>query len=155
MTMTAFNRIIRAGAGMMLLLLAACGQIAPPTTPAQLAHTPGPYVTVTEDLYDAGVFRLDYPDGWRVVTSAASAPLSVVFVSPAENALMTFSVEPFETLPEPSESAPFERETRRLSLNDETPIYAALVHPADDAETFTTLFEHVLTTLESSPTSGG
>lgn len=153
--MTAFNPIIRALSGMTLFLLAACGQVAPPTTPAQLAHTPGPYVTVTEDLYDAGVFRLDYPDGWRVVTSAASAPLSVVFVSPAENALMTFSVEPFETLPEPPEGAPFERDTRRLSLDDATPIYAALVHPADDTETFTALFERVLTTLGSSPTSDG
>ncbi len=71
------------------LVIGACAPIVPATTPPQLEHTPGAFVIVTNETFDAGVFRVDYPQSWRVVkTSIASTPLiQVVFVTPDESSI--------------------------------------------------------------------
>jgi hypothetical protein len=67
----------------LTMLIAACVPQIPATTPPQLQHTPGAFVVVDEHVYDAGVFRVAYPAGWRIVkSSVASAPMEVIFVSP-------------------------------------------------------------------------
>jgi hypothetical protein len=67
----------------LLFIMAACVPQIPATTPPQLQHTPGAFVVVDERIYDAGVFRVAYPSGWRIVKSSiAAAPMEVVFVSP-------------------------------------------------------------------------
>jgi hypothetical protein len=67
----------------LVALIAACVPHIPATIPPQLQHTPGAFVVVDERTYDAGVFRVVYPSGWRIVkSSVASAPMEVIFVSP-------------------------------------------------------------------------
>ena len=71
------------------LLLGACAPIIPATTPPQFQHTPGTFVIVTDNTFDAGVFRVNYPPSWRVVkTSIASTDLvQVVFVAPDKSSI--------------------------------------------------------------------
>lgn len=71
------------------LLLNACGPIVPATTPPQLQHTPGAFVTVTEARFDAGLFQVDYPKSWRVVKTSIAADrlLQVVFAAPQGSAV--------------------------------------------------------------------
>src|SRR5687768_2462994 len=88
------------------LWLTACTPLIPATTPPQLEYTPGAFVTVDDDRFDAGIFRVDYPDGWRIVkSSVAAAPLEVVFASP-DNSMTLQIVEgevPFpESIPDPA-----------------------------------------------------
>ncbi len=77
------------------LVLGACAPIVPATTPPQLEHTPGAFVVVTDETFDAGTFRVDYPQSWRVVkTSIASTPLiQVVFVTPDESSITLTQLE--------------------------------------------------------------
>ncbi len=66
----------------LLLLVVGCGPLVPATQPPQLAHTPGAFVVVDAETFDAGVFRVAYPQGWRIVkSSTATAPMTVVFAS--------------------------------------------------------------------------
>lgn len=70
----------------LLLGVAAC---VPATVPSQLAHTPGPGVTVNNGRYANSAFSLNYPEGWRVVSSAASADTaSVMLIAPEDAALI-------------------------------------------------------------------
>ena len=79
----------------VVLLLSACSSLVPATTPAQLQHTPGPFFTISETQFDAGLFRLRYPSTWRVVLlSPANAPLiRVVFVAPDQSTVGLTQVE--------------------------------------------------------------
>jgi hypothetical protein len=78
----------------VVLLVAAC---VPAKTPPQLEFTPGAYARVDDMTYDAGVFRVDYPGGWRIVkNNIAAAPMSVVFVSPDESMTITVQVGALE-----------------------------------------------------------
>jgi hypothetical protein len=88
-----------------LVWLAACTPLIPATTPPQLEHTPGAFVTLDEDVFDGGVFTVTYPDGWRIVkTSVASAPLEVVFAAPDNTMTIRIStaVIEAESTPEPA-----------------------------------------------------
>lgn len=67
---------------LFLILFAACQSLVPAQSPPQLSHTPGAPISITDNQIDAGWFTLDYPDGWRVVTSIALEPLELVLVSP-------------------------------------------------------------------------
>jgi hypothetical protein len=78
-------------------VLTACQSPIPATTPPQLQHTPGEFISLTADSYDAGVFRVRYPDGWRVVkTNIAAAPMDVVFVSPDDALTIRLSEAAFD-----------------------------------------------------------
>jgi len=62
------------GEGILLcfiMLLAACTPAQPPPS---LSATPGAAVVVTRDTYRNDLFSVEYPSGWRVVTSPAGAP---------------------------------------------------------------------------------
>lgn len=87
-----------------MLLLGACSPLAPATTPAQLQHTPGPFFSITETRFDAGLFRLEFPPSWRVVhLSPATAPLvRVVFVSPDQSTVSISQVHAADTSGEES-----------------------------------------------------
>lgn len=76
-------------------IMGACSPLVPATTPPQLDHTPGAFVIVTEDTFDGGIFRVDYPSSWRIVkTSIAGAEnLQVVFVSPDDHAITLTQVD--------------------------------------------------------------
>lgn len=65
-----------------LIVLAGCQSLIPATTPPQLDHTPGTPLTITDHQIDTEWFSLDYPDGWRVVTNVAIAPIHLTLISP-------------------------------------------------------------------------
>lgn len=71
-----------------LLLLAGCGALLPARPPAQLAHTPGAPIIVSEGNIDAGVFRVDYPPAWRVVKlNEAGGGLHLSFIAPDDSSV--------------------------------------------------------------------
>jgi hypothetical protein len=135
----------------LLLLLTACGKLAPANLPAQLENTPGAPIMITTDYYETEVFRLRYPDGWRVVTSASSLPPSVIFASPDETSLIIVSSEPFDVLPNPLvvEEGTSLRELENSVMTDtDNPVYVALIAPEAQWNAMTTLFALVIATLE-------
>jgi len=54
----------------------------PAHVPDNLDDTPGPPVSVDNQLYQGIEFGARIPDGWRVITGEAQAPQSVIFVAP-------------------------------------------------------------------------
>ena len=88
----------------LLLLLSAC---VPAQVPPQLAHTPGPPITITEDTITTDVFTVRYPRGWRVVKlSIAGAPPWLAFISEDDTLRIEVRAEPFD-----DETAPLLEET--------------------------------------------
>lgn len=79
--------------GLALLLISAC---VPPTVPPHLANTPGPAVIITDDRVTAGGLRVDIPTGWRVITSAASAPFSLILAAPDGCGVIILARRPVE-----------------------------------------------------------
>lgn len=63
----------------VLLWLVGC---VPATVPPQLGQSVASGVIVTQDRYSAPDFSVMRPDGWRVITSPAEAPYTVIFSSP-------------------------------------------------------------------------
>ncbi len=125
-----------------LVLLAAC---VPAQTPPQLAYTPGPAVVVTDHVYESSAFAAHYPSGWRVVTGAADASPSVVFVAPDEVSTITLQVGPLENsvLTEPG----FSVEIRGIELADGRLITAIARAPEATWESFLPVFEQVVATV--------
>lgn len=68
----------------ILLALAACAPLVPATVPAHIRNTPGAPVVVTDKLFDAGHFRLEFPRAWSVVITSQAyyGRIHVNFVAP-------------------------------------------------------------------------
>lgn len=125
-------------------LLAAC---IPAKVPDQLDDTPGPPVVVTDHTYENSQFSARYPDGWRVVTSEARTPPSVVFVAPDEVSTIWVMVGPLENA---NFSDPkFQTDIRGLTLPDGLEMTAVLSAPPEKWETLLLIFERVLASLKS------
>lgn len=126
---------------LLLLLLSAC---IPARTPEQLAHTPGPAVQVMDSLYNAGVFEVRIPDGWRVVTSAAGDPIRVIFVAPEDDALIMVG-EGLTEAPAPAGyTGELRSERREIELDDGAVIVAILNAPPENWDARLALFERVV-----------
>ncbi len=122
----------------LIFLLSACASIVPATVPPQLSYTPGPAAVIGESVYDAGVFYVRYPRGWRVVKmNAAGAPQSVVFISPdgAANISLNTSTATEEVM-----------ETRIIPLENGVNVTASL---HGSTERFIEVFEAVVDSLRS------
>ena len=128
-----------------LLLLCAC---VPVEKPPQLTFTPGTPFVVTDEVFDAGVFRVRYPAGWRVISGQASAPPSVIFVAPDDAALMMLAVGNIESPPILNTDVELLTETRTIELNGLT-LTAYGTAPADEWDSFMQTFERVLASLAS------
>ncbi len=102
---------------LLVLVLAAC---VPATTPPQLDYTPGAPVVVTDGRYDAGAFTVARPDGWRVITSAADAPTTVIFVSPDDDALIMLATEGIGEPPRPNTDEPLRDITQQIEQDGRT-----------------------------------
>jgi hypothetical protein len=127
-----------------LLMLTACAPLVPATTPPQLVDTPGAFVTITDEFYDAGIFRVHYPQSWRTVKiSIAAEPMRVVFVSPDDSMLITLSEVP---LPEP-EIPPDTVIVNETVPSENVTIYAQGQAPAILEADFRPIFERVLASL--------
>jgi hypothetical protein len=124
-----------------LLLFSAC---IPARTPAQLEYTPGPAVQVIDHIYDAGAFHVAYPDGWRVVTSAATSPVSVIFVAPENDALIMVG-EGLTEAPAPAGyTGDLRSERREIPLDNGVVIVAILNAPPENWDARLALFEEVV-----------
>ena len=110
------------------MLLGGCAPIVPATAPPQLEHTPGAFVAVTDNFFDAGLFRVDYPKSWRVVkTSIAAADhLQVVFAAPDSSAV---------TLTQ-ADAAGDDTSGERFVVLDNGVILQVRIQPADDGAAF-------------------
>ncbi|MEM6281327.1 MAG: hypothetical protein AAF787_03965 [Chloroflexota bacterium] len=86
-----------------VLLLAAC---IPATAPPQLEYTPGPPVVVTDGRIQTAAFSVERPDGWRVITSAADAPLTLILVAPDDAALIVLATDGIGEPPRPTSIDP-------------------------------------------------
>jgi hypothetical protein len=117
----------------------------PAKVPPQLDATPGPAAVITEQEYDAGAFKVRYPAGWRVITSAATSPTSVIFTSPDDAAIMLFGVDVSDA-PMPDTDAQIRTETRQITLENGVTVTAILNAPDNAWETFAPLFD---STVES------
>ncbi len=90
---------------LLVVTVAACSDLAPAETPEQLDNTPGPPVLVDETVVENEVFRVEYPGGWRAVTSPTFSQPWVVFTPPEEDAVIVVAVngEDTEVTPENAE----------------------------------------------------
>lgn len=68
----------------ILVALAACAPLVPATVPPHIKNTPGAAVVVTDKLFDAGDFRLEFPRAWTVVITSEAhyGRIQVNFVAP-------------------------------------------------------------------------
>jgi len=138
----------------LIYVLVGCGAIVPAKTPAQLEQTPGASVILTDQLYDAGLFKVHYPGGWQVITGAASAPTWVVFISPYEMSVIALSVEPLDPAPQPPiQTEALRFETQTLALTDGSVLYAFLSAPESDWQTTQIIFQSTLDSITPSPSS--
>lgn len=146
-TMRHYNRLFPY---MLILLIAACGPVVPDRSPFHLEYTSGSPAVVTDDLYQTVAFRARYPEGWRVITSAAEDPVSGIFVNPAGTSLIMLSVAfddyvPLRHLPQGQMRVMFET----VSLPDGATIHAIGVAAIEEWESFSATFERVLASVRS------
>lgn len=129
------------------LWLAAC---IPAQTPPQLAHTPGAPVVVAGSRVETTAFAVDAPPGWRIITSPAALPPFIIFAAPDGCALITLAAEPIEPPPLancPTDSAAPTQQTRSITFEDGTAVYATFsAAPTNDDSTLP-IFESVIESL--------
>jgi hypothetical protein len=127
----------------LLLSLAAC-------TPSGSESTPGPTaaggqaVIVTDHFYDAGVFRVRTPSGWRIVTGPADVPPKVTFVSPDNRSVITLSAGAVDA---PTPTADVRAETRQVAVNEKT-LTAVGSAPTSEWGSFLPLFDEILASVQ-------
>lgn len=126
------------------LVFAGC---VPATVPPQLDATPGPAVVVTDQEYDAGAFKVRYPAGWRVISSAATSTATVLFAAPDHTAIMLFGVDAVEA-PMPETDGQIRTEIRQISLEQNVSVTAILNAPAENWEVFAPLFEQSVASVK-------
>jgi hypothetical protein len=124
------------------LVLAAC---IPAKVPDNLDDTPGPPVVVTDLTYESSQFTARYPDGWRIVTSEARTPPSVIFVAPDEVTTIRLMTGPLEE--GNFSNAQLQTEIRGLTLSDGLDMTAILNTPAENWDAMLLVFERVLASV--------
>lgn len=142
------NKVFMRFIGILVYMsIAACTPLIPATTPPQLESTAGAFISLDAEGFDAGNFRVDYPDGWRVVkTSVATAPLEVVFAAP-DNDMTIRILEGLHDLPEstPDSTIYIRHEQRELAENASVTIIGQALIAAQG--TFDVIFDNVLESL--------
>lgn len=129
-----------------VLLLISVGCV-PATTPPQLAFTPGAPVQLINDLYVTAEFAVERPNGWRVITSAATSPRSVIFVSPDDTALILISVAGIGEPPRPQVDEPLREQVREIALGDEQQVAAFISGRESDWAQLEAVFERVVASI--------
>lgn len=127
----------------LALGIAAC---VPATVPPQLAHTPGPAVSIYDGQYANAVFRLNYPPEWRVVSSAASADASVMLIAPEDAAVIVIGEDAeAPTLPH-AETLRTETQVKALANQEISLILSA---PAAEWDHYLPLWQAVIESLQA------
>ncbi len=125
---------------------AACAPLVPSHLPPQLTQTPGVPVSAANDLFMSTLFSARVPDGWRIITSAADAPLTVIFVAPDNRALLVLAQQPVDAPPQPRSELPLRETSRDIALAAGT-VYAYGVAPAAEWAAFEAEFTRVVESL--------
>jgi hypothetical protein len=133
----------------IMMLLSACAALAPTNTPPHLDYTPGPPVVITDQTYDAGPFSLRYPPGWRVITAAAFSTPWVVLITPDETALIVLALDEQDTevVPANTAASDLRRLDQVLPLSTGQSLYAVLIAPQSEWQTFMPIFDRVTTSI--------
>jgi hypothetical protein len=132
---------------LIALSFAAC---IPAQTPPQLAHTPGAPVVVAGSRVETTAFAVDAPSGWRIITSPAALPPFLIFAAPDGCALITLAAEPIEPPPLtncPTDAAAPTQQTRRITFEDGTPVYATFSATPTNDDSMLPIFEAVIESL--------
>lgn len=126
-----------------LLLMTACAPLVPATTPPQLQAAPGTPIVLDAERFDAGVFVVNYPDGWRVVKqSEANAPVTVTFAA-ANNEMTILVSEIAFSIPE-STPEPGIYERYQIVTSGENAVTLVGCAREEEREALDVIFEHVV-----------
>jgi len=107
-------------------------------------------VVINGDVYDSGQFRAEIPAGWRVITSAASDPVTVIFAAPDAPALMMLG-EDIDSAPPPAGyDGQLRSQQRTVNLSSDVRVTAILNAAQEDWDSWTMLFEQVIESLSLS-----
>ncbi len=131
------------GGALLLIAMTGCGgKSAPSATPLP---TPGVPMTITDSTVTTQSFRLEYPDGWRVITSAAAAPPALVLVAPGDCQIVWVSSVPMATpaLPPTCDRGAAQMIVRTVALDTER-ISVWGGAGADDLAAFTVNFDRIV-----------
>ncbi|MDL1900120.1 hypothetical protein FBR02_05055 [Anaerolineae bacterium CFX9] len=126
-----------------LLLAAACAsvEVAP-----GLSATPGPAFTVADGWYRNERWQAQYPDGWRVISGAATDNLSVIFAAPDDCTLILLS-ETEAPAPQPPGCTGETITERQTVERDGTTIYTLWLMEADQADAVRGVIQRVLDSI--------
>jgi hypothetical protein len=127
----------------MLSFFAAC---IPAKVPSNLDDTPGPAVVVSDHTFENSQFSALYPDGWRVVTSEAQAPPSVIFVAPDDVATIQLMVGALDNAN--FNNPKMQTDVRGLTLDGGLQITAILSAPPAQWDSYVAHFERVLASIK-------
>jgi hypothetical protein len=128
------------------LMLACLWACTPVEKPPQLTFTPGAPFVVTGETFDAGVFRANYPTGWRVISGQASTPTTVIFVAPNNAALIMLSLSPIDAPPAIDTSVEMRSTTQAVAL-DARSIAVYGTAPVSEWDSFSQTLEAVLASV--------
>jgi hypothetical protein len=134
-----------------ILALAACGRLAPANVPAQLEHTPGPPVVIADGFYHSVAFSLRVPPRWQIVTSPASSPPWVVFISPDADAVIIVAVDEKDTLnvQPPHVEGEQVRRVEAIELSDGSAVHAVLVAGAAVVDAYAEVYRRVVESINA------
>ena len=128
----------------VFLLLVGC---IPAHVPDNLDDTPGPPISVDNNVYMGPVFSAQIPAGWRVITGEAQAPQSVIFVAPDGKTLIRLIAGKVD------ESAVTVADQRNeivpVTLANATTVTAVFSSPASTWANYYLAFEQVRDSLSS------
>lgn len=130
----------------LFVLASACTSVAS----SVLNATPAPGVTITDDEVITPTFIIDYPEGWRVVTSAAGQPISITLVAPGDCELIVASTVNLNAPPfSPScNRRDVKRETHLVRLDNGVQIVLAGVCRESEYDAFLPVWEQVIASVE-------
>jgi hypothetical protein len=133
-----------------LWLIALCFSACIPASPPRLSATVGAAAVITRDSYRNDLFSVEYPAGWRVITSPTGAPPSVTFVAPGDCGLVIVSSVSLSSAPtSPAcDAADFTTDQRVISLG-ETTVTVAGSAPSADWQAFQTEMMRIAASLRA------
>ncbi len=140
------RRALSALAAFAIVCLAACvpAQVTPPVPP------PATPFVIADGRFTSGDLSLRIPDGWRVVTGEAGAPLQLTLVAPDECGVIVVSATPLEApVRSPTcADAPLREELRTVEMGS-VRYSVSLSAPEADWEAFTRAAERVTESMEA------